>query len=189
MLEKEVKIRLSEEEYKTVMDLFEWNDEFLQTNYYYGDVENIGVDNDLTIRVRQVAGKYLFQLKKPVAYKESLHIKKEVEKEVAEIPKSISSKELYEFAGVECAEVELLGSLSTLRMICNWSSEVEICLDKSEYFNKVDYELEIEFTGEYPTDVMSILKERNIVSAKSVLGKFSRFMETYLKSRNERGTK
>jgi len=189
MLEKEVKIRLSEEEYKTVMDLFEWNNEFWQTNYYYANVENIGGDNDLTIRVRQLDGKYFLQIKKPVVYKGSLHIKKEVEKVVAEIPKSISSKELYEFAGVECADVELLGSLSTLRMLCNWSSDIEICLDKSEYFNKVDYELEIEFTGEYPTNVMSILKERNIVSAKSVLGKFSRFMETYLKSRKESSTK
>lgn len=60
--EKEIKILLSKEEYNRVAELFRWDKEFIQTNYYYGNNETVDSDNT-TIRIREKEGKFFCKLK------------------------------------------------------------------------------------------------------------------------------
>jgi uncharacterized protein YjbK len=43
-----------------------------------------------------------------------------------------------------------------------WDSSVEICLDKSEYLDKCDYEIEVEYTGDFPDELTDELKKLGI---------------------------
>ncbi len=41
MIEKEIKILLSKEQYEKIEKIFSWKKEFNQTNFYYGDLDKI----------------------------------------------------------------------------------------------------------------------------------------------------
>ena len=72
----------------------------------------------------------------------------ELERELTSIPEFISGQELSEFSGAAgLPDVKLLGSLSTYRSVKRFDG-AEIDLDKSEYFGRTDFELEVEYTDE-----------------------------------------
>lgn len=181
MIEKEVKILLSEAQYELVKSLFNWDSQAIQTNYYYGDINTVEYNSELTIRIRDKKGSKKLQIKKPVRYDEALHVKEEFEKPVDTIPDMISNEELREMVGMDYPDVSLLGTLETLRFTCNWNENTEICLDTSKYFENTDYELEVEFKEELPAEIIERLQEHGIVPEKKVNGKFARFMSAYLK--------
>ena len=52
---------------------------------------------------------------------------------------------------------------------------VEIALDKNEYLDVTDYELEIEYENEYPQYILDMLKEYNIKIHSNTSGKNKRF--------------
>lgn len=54
MLEKEIKILLSIQEYEELLNIFDFEEPFIQTNYYYGSSK--GAIDDVTIRIRQKKG-------------------------------------------------------------------------------------------------------------------------------------
>jgi hypothetical protein len=64
MIEKEIKILLSKEQYEKIEKIFSWKKKFNQTNFYYGDLDKIdeiwhpiyGVIYDEEKNIRQ--GKY-----------------------------------------------------------------------------------------------------------------------------------
>ena len=72
---------------------------------------------------------------------------------------------------------DLAGSLHTQRKLCTDFDHVEICLDKSEYLGLTDYELELEYTADYPEKPLEILKNAGITQGQAVIGKYARFME------------
>ena len=65
--------------------------------------------------------------------------------------------------------------------ICNKYQYVEIALDKNSYFDVVDYEIEIEYIGEFPQHILDELEKINIYSGKEVSGKNKRFLNEYKK--------
>ena len=81
MIEKEIKILLSKEQYEKIEKVFSWKKKFTQINFYYGDLEKIDENGELTVRVRQNGDNYKLQIKKPVVYDEALHIKEEYERD------------------------------------------------------------------------------------------------------------
>ncbi|SHO43139.1 CYTH domain-containing protein [Anaerocolumna xylanovorans] len=185
MIEKELKIKISQQQYDLVKDLFNWDSKVVQTNFYYGDLNTVEINSEMTIRIREISNKRLLQIKKPIAYDKSIHIKEEFEKIVDSIPLSISKEELKEIAGVDMPDVSLLGKLETLRFTSNWDDKTEVCLDKSQYFDCIDYEIEIEYQDELPEEILTILSKNCITLADKVYGKFARFMRAYLKKLHE----
>lgn len=177
--EKEIKILLSKEEYNRVAALFRWDKEFTQTNYYYGNNETVDSDNT-TIRVREKEGKFFLQVKIPEQKKGSLHIKKEYEEQVSNIPGYISRLELERLTGqIFNKDVILLGKLITIRRESQLSNDILICLDKNGYLNNTDYEIEMEFNKEYPHEIINMLEKLGIKTNKEIMGKFSRFIKKY----------
>lgn len=181
MIEKELKIKISQQQYDLVKDLFNWDSKVVQTNFYYGDSNTVEINSELTIRIREIGNKRLLQIKKPISYNKSVHIKEEFEKSVDSIPSSISKEELKEIVGVDMPDVSLLGKLETLRFTSKWDDKTEICLDKSQYFDNIDYEIEIEYQDELPEEIITNLNKNCITVADKVDGKFARFMSAYLK--------
>jgi uncharacterized protein YjbK len=176
--EKEIKILLSPNQYDVVDRLFQWDKEYVQKNYYYGTVEDLATNkNRRTIRVREKLNKIYLQVKIPIEKKSSLHIQKEYKKQIDCIPEWFSKDELEQFTGCTIEkDVTLLGMLETKRKECHVFENIEICLDVNKYLGKVDYEVEIEFTGDIPTEVITMLKNHNIPVDYEIQGKFSRFL-------------
>ena len=122
------------------------------------------------------------QLKIPQKTDKALHINKEYEKKVNRVLQHISKEEIYELSGLHCSnDVKLLGSLKTIRCICNTFPNVKIALDKSFYFNNIDYEIEIEYVDELSIDIVDRLKMLDLHLDKDVNGKNKRFLSAYKK--------
>lgn len=179
-IEKEIKIILDEKQYLEVMNSFQFSESFEQINYYYANREII--ENNITIRIREKLGQMKLQLKIPQKTDKALHINKEYEKKVNRVLQHISKEEIYELSGLHCSnDVKLLGSLKTIRCICNTFPNVKIALDKSFYFNNIDYEIEIEYVDELSIDIVDRLKMLDLHLDKDVNGKNKRFLSAYKK--------
>lgn len=174
--EKEIKILLSKEQYEEIDDYFEWDDEFVQINYYYSEDIGIETNAEVTFRVRVKNEKKILQIKIPEKQIKSLHIKKEYEKVLNTVPQIISGKSLNEIVGTDrFSDVFLIGDLTTNRKLKKLSDGIEICLDSNKYLGLEDYELEIEFKEEYPESIVKILENKGISIEKEISGKYSRF--------------
>ena len=136
-IEREIKISLTQEQYKTAEKLFQWNKIIEQTNFYYIPQRDSGMTS---IRVRQIGDKYFLQLKAPISENGALHVKKEFERELDSLPETLTAQELSQLVGR-------------------------------------DYELELEYTADYPEKPLEILKNAGITQGEAVIGKYARFME------------
>ncbi|MFR5052062.1 MAG: CYTH domain-containing protein [Ruminococcus bicirculans (ex Wegman et al. 2014)] len=154
-IEREIKISLTQEQYKTAEKLFQWGKIIEQTNFYYIPQQDTGMTS---IRVRQIGEKYFLQLKAPISENGALHVKKEYEQQLDSLPETLTAQELSQLVGRDFPAADLAGSLHTQRKLCTDFDHVEICLDKSEYLGLTDYELELEYTADYPEKPLEILK-------------------------------
>lgn len=73
-----------------------------------------------------------------------------------------------------------MGKLVTERKVCTEYQNVEICLDRNEYLDYVDYELEIEFTGVYPKEVVEKFHQYGIKTDEDICGKYSRYLQRFI---------
>ena len=172
MLEKEVKILLTEEEYRMLESNFDFSSELIQKNNYYRSV--LCGEARVSVRVREAGDKKLLQIKKPVGDEGSLAVREEIEREMDSVPHIIPAELMKEVCGIEDDAI-LIGALTTRRLLCYDFENVELALDRSEYLGTVDYELEAEYTGEYPERLIERIKALGISTDRPAAGKFSRF--------------
>ena len=79
-------------------------------------------------------------------------------------------------AGCQLPDVVMKGYLITERMVCNWDSNTEICLDHSQYLGYDDYEVEVEYVEELPEAILEILRNE-MIELLPTKGKCKRFFE------------
>ena len=176
MIENEFKIMLTSEQYEKLLSLYDFNKTIVQTNHYY-DTDDLRLsDMHITCRVREINGAYFLQMKFPAA---QAYSRVELEKPLNALPETLSAKEMPN--GDDLPDVKRLGALTTTRSVKRFDG-AEIDLDKSEYFGKTDFELEIEFTDETAARrlLAEITEKLNIKPNSEVCtGKIRRFLEEY----------
>ncbi len=180
MTENEFKIMLTKEQYEKLLGMYGFKT-FTQTNHYYDTADLSMSARHITVRVRELEGGYFLQMKLPT---ETAFSRKELSKELSGIPGEISGAELGALAGGEFPDVKRLGALTTVRSVWEFGGG-EIDLDKSSYFSKTDYELEIEFTNEQAARrVLDELRQKLgfADNGEVCMGKVRRFLEEYRKS-------
>ena len=175
MLETEFKSMLTEEAYKQLESMFEWDEIKEQINSYYSDPSLLLKSNGITLRVRTKDGVNKIQVKVHKNADSPLQICEESEFETDGIPESFSAEEVKNMTGVE-TPASLLGSLTTLRHSLMYTDGVEICLDKSDYLGTTDYEIEIEYTSEIPDSLKETLSGAGVKFSAPAVGKCTRFM-------------
>lgn len=188
MIENEFKIMLDKNEYEKLLKSYDWDEEICQTNHYF-DTENLELsERGITCRAREISGEFFLQIKLPTGVNFS---RVELEKKLPFLPEKIDGKELEKLAeNISFPNVNKIGSLFTKRLVKRFDG-AEIDLDESRYFDKTDYEIEIEFTDENTArkllqSVRDLIGEK---SSESVVckGKIHRFSDEYL-SRKPRGS-
>lgn len=187
MIENEFKVMLDKDGYEKLLKLYSF-ETVEQTNHYY-DTDGLTMsEKRITVRVRELDGKCFLQLKLPTGI---THSRVELSEETDGVPETISSGTLKALAGeyslgeVEFSDVKRLGALKTTRSVHRFSGG-EIDLDKSEYFGRIDYEVEIEFTDENAArTVLNEITQKLGISPDSDVctGKIHRFMEEWRKTR------
>lgn len=184
MIENEFKIMLDFGRYEKLLGMYEWNEVIEQTNHYY-DSDNMLLSHlHITCRVREIAGKYFLQMKFPGAAEYS---RVEMEKPLDTLPEEIDADKVlrpHPHGHPMLPKVKRLGALKTTRNVYRFGGG-EIDLDKSEYFGKTDYELEIEFTDEKSAGrKLEEIKTKLDIEPNSVVcaGKIRRFLEEYSKN-------
>lgn len=181
MIENEFKVMLDQEQYEKLLAEYKWNEVIVQVNHYY-DTEDLMMSSlHITCRVREIEGKYFLQMKFPGAAEYS---RVEFEKSLDDLPEEIDADEPFRphpHGHPMLPIVKRIGSLKTTRNVYRFDGG-EIDLDKSEYFGKTDYELEIEFTDEGAARRMlaEITEKLGIKPNSEVcIGKVRRFLEEY----------
>ncbi|MBR0365260.1 MAG: CYTH domain-containing protein [Clostridia bacterium] len=175
MLETELKCMLDEGVYKRLEAEFEWDKVFEQVNSYYSDPFGLLKKNGITLRVRTTDGINKIQVKKHKNADSPLQIAEEAEFDTDAIPDRFDAADVLAMTGTD-TEASLLGSLATLRHSLMYCDGVEICLDKNDYLDMTDYEIEIEYTKEIPPELIDRLKTAGVEFTAPAVGKCSRFM-------------
>lgn len=145
--EHELKCLLTEDEYGRLLALFEplpYLREH-QTNYYYDTHAGKLRRDNITMRIREKNGKLKGTIKHHLVTK---HCSVEKNFRVDTVPDVM----MY-----EADLVYLKGSLATCRTTVFLSDTVMIMLDRNEYLQCVDYELEIECPKEFIDEAEGIL--------------------------------
>lgn len=161
MIENEFKIMLSKEQYDAIHTFYSWDTEVEQVNWYYDSESGELSGRHITCRVRTLGGRFYLQVKLPAHENSSGAVSRiELERELTSIPEFISGQELSEFSGAE------------------------IDLDKSEYFGRTDFELEVEYTDEASAQAVIFEIEQQVTLDRKapVTGKIRRFLAEYQKN-------
>lgn len=183
MLEKEMKILLTKEQYNDLRQVFNFENRILQINFYYMDKKGYTNERNITIRIRGILDKLALQIKIPYSLERSenflpsIHQKCEYSKMIDSIPHFISEAELYKLCGQHIGNVYLTGFMVTERMVYMWNQDIRVCLDRNSYLGKCDYELEIEHEDCIDENLIKKINGLKISVGKSIKGKNSRYFE------------
>lgn len=179
MVEKEYKTLVSHKQYECIKLMFQWTKCIIQKNYYFDTDEMYCLRNDITVRIRQKKNDYYLQVKMPIRYEGGLHIKKEYQKELHHLKDLITSIEFKELSiPMHIPDVMQIGNLTTERLEYNINGTT-LCLDRSVYNNIVDYEVEVEYCGEYvDSNLLDKVMSTGVTFDVKTEGKFTRFCKT-----------
>lgn len=175
MLETEIKAMLDKSQYDTIFHMFSYSSSVTQTNSYYIAPSNELKKHGITFRVRTIDGKHTLQIKQHKSKKGALQVSEETEFSLTSVPSDFTAEEVSEYTGIK-TPVTLIGELTTHRLSCFYKDGVEICLDKSTYLGKTDYEIEIEYTSAIPDELLKKLSLCGVNFDLPTQGKYSRFL-------------
>ena len=179
MFETELKSLLTKKQYEALLTMFDYSKEVTQTNSYYFSPDNALKTHGITFRIRTIGDVHTVQIKKHINKQGGLQVSEESEFKINDIPSEFTEEEVYLYTGLKTT-ASLIGELTTLRMSCMYCDGVEICLDKSTYLGKSDYEIEIEYTAPVPDELINRLCEISITFNSPTPGKYSRFLSRLL---------
>lgn len=184
MIENEFKIMLTEAQYNAIHKMYAWDSEKQQVNTYYDSADLECSTRHITVRVRSICGKYFLQMKLPAEQTGNGAVSRiELEQELDGIPQTLEPEMMKKLSGAELPEVHLLGTLTTFRSVKKVPG-AEIDLDRSEYFGRTDYELEVEYTDENAAEALiaEITSKVPVDRSAPVTGKIRRFLAEYQKN-------
>ena len=182
--EIEFKQILTKDLYDKIFNTYFKNEKpFSQANYYIDTIDFKLKDHRSALRIRVKDNTYEMTLKVPaevglMEYNHATDIKPKMNDSISnsKLPDDIRNI-IEEQFNVLDEELVILGDLTTYRIETQYQNEL-LVLDKSEYLNKVDYELEYE-VGSYDEGYekfKQLLQEFDI-KHKKPLNKVQRFFE------------
>lgn len=180
MKETEIKCIIDAETYEAVKKAFKWDGVTEQTNHYYTDRNGVLCERHITVRIRVIDGVAKIQVKHHKNKDSALQICEETEFPIDRVPDIIDAETAKNIIGIDTGELYRMGEAHTRRhaLVRNGS---ELCLDRTKYFDTVDYEVELEYEDKMSADLLMKLSSLGIAFNKKCIGKFSRFLTEYEK--------
>ena len=178
MQETELKSIIDDNTYKKVKRGFNWEKIVEQENIYYTDKEGILRDKRIMVRIRVIDDVCKIQVKLHKNDDSPIQICEENEYEIDTVPDIIDAQTALKITGEDVGELYKMGRATTKRRTIR-RGESELCLDKTTYFGKTDYEVELEYVGKMSADILIKLMSLGVSFDKKCVGKFSRFLTEY----------
>jgi uncharacterized protein YjbK len=144
--EYELKYMLTDDEYhmlERILDRLPSVSE-IQTNYYYDTESESLRKQNVTVRVREKNNKYQGTIKRHLA-------------DGCSTEENFRMKALQNIMMFEGENIYMKGSLETKRTTYYLSDDVMIMLDRNEYLDNIDYELEVECPKEFMEQAKGIV--------------------------------
>lgn len=148
-IEIEYKALLTQAQFMEILHAYPFPKEpVLQTNHYFETEDFALKDMASALRIREISGEYVITLKEAKS-DHVLETHDTIDKETftawknGHITFAHASGKALKRLGIKAEELRYVGALTTSRYSFT-EAAVTYCLDKSEYANQVDYELEIE---------------------------------------------
>lgn len=179
MLETELKCIITEDVYNKIKSAFDWDYTAEQINYYYADNSGELKKRRIMVRVRVKNGISKLQIKQRKNSSSPLQVCEENEFDIDGIPEVIPSDTASDVIGLDVGELRLIGSAQTLRSSLMWDASTEICLDRTKYFDTIDYEIEVEYKDTLNDKLADKLLQLGVEFKENSIGKFSRFMRKF----------
>lgn len=179
MLETELKCIITKDIYERIKSEFDWDSTAEQINYYYTDKNGVLRNNRIMVRVRAKGGVFRLQVKLHKNSGSPLQICEETEYSIDGAPMTIPPETTLKATGLDAGELVKMGGSVTLRSSLMWDDDTEICLDKTDYFDITDYEIEIEYKREPKKELLDKLDALGVVFNTNSIGKFSRFINRF----------
>ncbi|MBQ4254339.1 MAG: CYTH domain-containing protein [Erysipelotrichaceae bacterium] len=176
-IEKELKMLVSEEQFKRLTDLYQPLEFIPQINTYYASDASA---RHYFFRVREKQGRKLFTLKEHkdgVLYEHEKYFEGNLEDD----PEIVARLQQF---GVSLEDCYPLGQLVTERAMVI-SREAELCFDINHYNGIIDFEIEYEVKAEHDEEkaFRKILKAAGIRYKANPLSKYKRFVQSLNSSR------
>ena len=92
------------------------------------------------------------------------------------VPQMIEGKVLKELCGLDVGGVKRVGELKTERRTKQITDSVKLFLDKSDYLNTTDYEVEIEYINDV-SEITDLVRELGLSQSAVTYGKKTRFVQ------------
>lgn len=150
MEEKEYKVMLSLEKYGDILNQFDWESCIRQRNYYYDSKTFWARTYGYTIRIREINGSITLQIKSPNTSEKAYKSRTEHEIAINHIPEYLDTADLQPIKDESNRpeRLELLGCLETERYTKRLTDDIVVFLDRNQYCDVVDYEIEVEFSND-----------------------------------------
>lgn len=180
MRETEIKSIINEATYNKVLKAFKWDAVTEQTNHYYRDENGALSKHHITFRIRVIGDAAKIQVKHHKNKDSALQICEENEFPTENVPETLDCETAEKAIGFDVGTLHRMGSAHTRRHTLRHNG-CELCLDKTEYFDTIDYEVEMEYEDKMSADLLMKLTSLGVTFNKSCVGKFSRFLAEYEK--------
>lgn len=146
-IERELKLLIDEEVYNKLLHSYDFQNPITQTNTYY-DTKNQDVKKQHSaVRIRMIQDKKIFTLK--IRKDEYTHYEFEKEINTENIDDINDTEILNWFDQYQIPKnLDPTVSFTTLRYVYKFEHG-ELCLDKTDYINHTDYEIEYEYTSDH----------------------------------------
>lgn len=146
-IERELKLVIDEQTYKSIMNSYDFHKSIIQTNTYFDTEKQEVKKQHGAVRIRTIEDKKIFTLK----IKKDEYTHYEFEKEIfTNDIKEIDDPEILNWFKQYQIPQELypIASFTTLRKTFEFENG-ELCLDKTTFKNHIDYEVEYEYTSDH----------------------------------------
>lgn len=142
--ERELKIMLTQDQFESLLNSYDFPITIRQTNTYYDTVDHRVKKMNGALRLRKIEDRTIFTLKKRIDPITLIELEKDIDTDdlrLIEDPEILDWLKQY---GISKEHVAPIVQFSTIRHILN-TKDAQICLDENKFEHSMDYELEYEY--------------------------------------------
>jgi len=175
-IEKEYKVLVNKKQFETLLSYYPNLKFITQINHYYDTITHDIIKQQAAMRIREKENSNIFTLKKFVDG-DLLEYECMVEDISTNVFHTKEIKEVLTTYGIQGPFYHLT-TLSTKRAVF-YGNEYELCFDINEYEDKIDYEIEYEYTKDHDgaSNFQSIMDKIGITYKQNATSKIQRALQ------------
>ena len=147
-IERELKCLLTKEQYENILKSYDFPIEIFQSNTYYDTEDEFLKNMKSAMRIRTIDSTYIFTLKIRTDSITLIELEKEVKDDIIE--HAFEDEEISSWLKKYKIPVQVHKTVElTTKRKLQKLPKAELCLDQTNFYGTIDYEIEYEYTEEH----------------------------------------